>query len=290
VEVEVVPHQQGTQRPASLRFQMMTQPILNYCKNDFVQPNRRGNNNLPDQAEELDESQLTFEDDFEDFFELYDNDNVVVVLPYDGDMDDRILEEMRPRFVIMYEPNPAFIRRVEVYRACHPNRHLKVYFLYYENSVEEQRYLSAVRKEKDAFTRLIREKGNMALVIQNDVAVEDPQEFFLRTINTRIAGGGRIAATAQPPRVIVDSREFRSSLPSLLHGRNLEVVPAMLTVGDYVLSPTMVVERKSVKDLIQSLNSGRLYNQCETMMQYYKTPLLLIEFDQNKSFNLEVYP
>jgi DNA excision repair protein ERCC-4 len=172
-----------------------------------------------------------------------------------------------------------------------------VFFLYYANSVEEQRYLSAVRKEKDSFTRLIREKGNMALVIQSDIAVEDPQEFFLRTVNTRIAGGGRVIATAEPPRVlhfssliqvIVDSREFRSSLPSLLHGRNLEVVPAMLTVGDYVLSPSMVVERKSVKDLIQSLSSGRLYNQCETMMQYYKTPLLLIEFDQNKSFNLEV--
>jgi hypothetical protein len=67
--------------------------------------------------------------------------------------------------------------------------------------VEEQRYLSVVRKEKDAFSRLIREKGNMALVIQSDIAVEDPQEFFLRTINTRIAGGGRIAATAEPPRV-----------------------------------------------------------------------------------------
>jgi DNA excision repair protein ERCC-4 len=89
----------------------------------------------------------------------------------------------------------------KVYRASHPSRHLKVYFLYYANSVEEQRYLSAVRKEKDAFTRLIREKGNMALVIQSDIAVEDPQEFFLRTINTRIAGGGRVAATAEPPRV-----------------------------------------------------------------------------------------
>lgn len=126
----------------------------------------------------------------------------MLVLPYDGDMDDRVLEEMRPRFIIMYEPNPSFIRRVEVYRASHPARTLKVYFLYYANSVEEQRYLSAVRKEKDAFTRLIREKGNMALVIQNDPAVEDPQEFFLRTINTRIAGGGRVAATAEPPRVI----------------------------------------------------------------------------------------
>ena len=31
--------------------------------------------------------------------------------------------------------------------------------MYYGGSVEEQRYLSAVRKEKDAFTRLIKEKG-----------------------------------------------------------------------------------------------------------------------------------
>jgi DNA excision repair protein ERCC-4 len=155
----------------------------------------------PAEIEDVDESQLTIEENADDYFELYDNEDLVLVLPYDGDMDDRVLEEMRPRFVVMYEPNPSFIRRVEVYRTAHPNRYLKVFFLYYANSVEEQRYLSAVRKEKDAFTRLIREKGNMALVIHNDVAVEDPQEFFLRTINTRIAGGGRIAATAEPPRV-----------------------------------------------------------------------------------------
>jgi DNA excision repair protein ERCC-4 len=118
--------------------------------------------------------------------------------------------------------------------------------------------------------------------------VEDPQERFLRTVNTRIAGGGRLTATAEPPRVVVDVREFRSSLPSLLHGRNIVVVPCMLTVGDYVLSPSICVERKSVKDLISSFKDGRLYNQAETMGLHYKNPMLLIEFDQNKSFTLEV--
>ena len=68
----------------------------------------------PAEVEEVDESQITFEDDADDYFELYDNENIVVVLPYNGDMDDRVLEEMKPRFVIMYEPNPAFTRRVEV--------------------------------------------------------------------------------------------------------------------------------------------------------------------------------
>lgn len=36
--------------------------------------------------------------------------------------------------------------------------------------------------------------------------VDDPQEAFLRTVNTRIAGGGRLTATAAPPRVSAASR------------------------------------------------------------------------------------
>lgn len=118
---------------------------------------------------------------------------------------------------------------------------------------------------------------------------DDPQEQFLRTVNTRIAGGGRLAATAEPPRVVVDVREFRSSLPSLLHGSSMVVVPCMLTVGDYVLTPQICVERKSIADLISSFKNGRLFNQVETMLQYYKYPMLLIEFDQNKSFTLDPF-
>ncbi|KAL9119638.1 MAG: hypothetical protein Q9187_003810 [Circinaria calcarea] len=228
-------------------------------------------------------------DDMEDFFELYEMSDLVVVHPYDGDMDEHVLEEVRPRYVIMYEPDAAFIRRVEVYRSSH-DRNVRVYFMYYGGSVEEQRYLSAVRREKDAFTRLIREKGNMAVTLTLDGnAPDDPQEQFLRTVNTRIAGGGRLAATAEPPRVVVDVREFRSSLPSLLHGRSMIVVPCMLTVGDYVLSPTICVERKSVRDLISSFKNGRLFNQAETMLQHYKHPMLLIEFEQNKSFTLDPF-
>jgi DNA excision repair protein ERCC-4 len=98
-------------------------------------------------------------DDLEDHYELYDMEDLTVVHPYDGDMDEYLLEEIKPRYVIMYEPDAAFIRRVEVYRSSHNDRNVRVYFIYYGGSVEEQRYLSAVRKEKDAFTRLIKEKG-----------------------------------------------------------------------------------------------------------------------------------
>ncbi|CCG81858.1 putative DNA repair protein RAD1 [Taphrina deformans PYCC 5710] len=229
-------------------------------------------------------------DGLEDYFGLLDLNDLIIVMPYEGDADDHLLEDFRPRHVIMYELDPAFIRRIEIYRAKYRSINLRVYFMFYGGSVEEQRYLSVVRKEKDAFTRLIREKGNMALVLSHDGrGIEDPQEQFLRTLNTRIAGGGRIKATAEPPRIIVDVREFRSSLPSLLHGRNQQIIPCQLTVGDYILSPTMCVERKSIKDLIGSFQNGRLFNQCEQMVQFYRTPIVLIEFDQNKSFNLEPF-
>lgn len=101
-------------------------------------------------------------DDFEEmdgFYELYDMDDLVMIHPFDGDMDEHILEEVRPRYIIMYEPDPAFIRRVEVYRSSHIGRNVRVYFMYYGGSVEEQRYLSAVRREKDSFTKLIKEKS-----------------------------------------------------------------------------------------------------------------------------------
>lgn len=121
--------------------------------------------------------------DFNNYFGIVSNEDLVIIRPYADDEDDRILEEIRPKYVVMYDPNPAFVRRLEVslfaglggvggkeltpraivdeqtYRAAHANLAIRVYFLTYKDSVEEQRYLSSIRKEKDAFEKLIREKG-----------------------------------------------------------------------------------------------------------------------------------
>uniref|UniRef100_A0A3P8RLI7 DNA repair endonuclease XPF n=1 Tax=Amphiprion percula TaxID=161767 RepID=A0A3P8RLI7_AMPPE len=92
--------------------------------------------------------------------------------------------------------------------------------------------------------------------------------------------------SVEPSRVIVDMREFRSELPSLLHRRGLDIDPVTLEVGDYILTPDTCVERKSVSDLIGSLQSGRLYTQCLSMTRYYRKAVLLIEFDPAKPFSL----
>ncbi|CAL8083523.1 unnamed protein product [Orchesella dallaii] len=78
-------------------------------------------------------------------------------------------------------------------------------------------------------------------------------------------------------------REFRSELPSLIHKRGIDLEPLTLDVGDYILTPELCVERKSISDLIGSLNSGRLYKQAEAMTRHYKKPVLLIEQEQTQS-------
>lgn len=45
---------------------------------------------------------------------------------------------------------------------------------------------------------------------------------------------------ARRPQVVVDTREFRAALPSVLHQRGIELLPVTLEVGDYVLSPVKI--------------------------------------------------
>ncbi|RUS69234.1 hypothetical protein EGW08_023005, partial [Elysia chlorotica] len=71
----------------------------------------------------------------------------------------RVLDEIQPKYVILYDADMSLVRQLEVYRATRPGKPLRVYFMMYKGSVEEQRYLTILRKEKEAFEYLIREKA-----------------------------------------------------------------------------------------------------------------------------------
>lgn len=98
-------------------------------------------------------------DDILPTFEEIPNNSLITIQCYENDLNEQILQDTQPRFIIMFDPNPAFVRQIEVYRAAHPTIQIRVYFMLYENSVEEQNYLSLIRKEKESFERLIHEKS-----------------------------------------------------------------------------------------------------------------------------------
>lgn len=204
----------------------------------------------------------------------------------------RLLAAVEPKYVVLYDVNVATVREIEMYQATAATETLKVFFLMYEDSVDEQRYLTSLRREKDAFEFLIREKSIMVVPEEQDGKGDFHPDLVenlssaSETASSRRAGGA-VSKTPAPRKVIVDLREFRSELPSLIHRRGINVVPVTIEVGDYILTPDTCVERKSVNDLIGSLNSGRLYNQARAMCRYYRRPVLLVEFSQNQSFSLQ---
>lgn len=59
----------------------------------------------------------------------------------------------------MYDVDITIVRQLEVYQRYHSTLALTVYFLIYGGTVEEQAYLTSLRKEKEAFDSLIEEKG-----------------------------------------------------------------------------------------------------------------------------------
>uniref|UniRef100_A0A182W0P9 DNA repair endonuclease XPF n=1 Tax=Anopheles minimus TaxID=112268 RepID=A0A182W0P9_9DIPT len=209
---------------------------------------------------------------------------------------DRTLEQIRPRYIVMYHTNVTAIRQIEVYEARQQRRQMarvRVFAIIYSKTVEEQSYLTSLRREKQAFELLIETKRTMVVPEYQDGKSEDTIMMLQKKqeISSRQAGGQEVKDPAEivTPRVIVDMREFRSDLPCLIHRRGIDVVPLTITIGDYIITPEICVERKSISDLIGSLNSGRLYNQCVQMTRYYAKPILLIEFDQNKPFHFQRY-
>lgn len=68
----------------------------------------------------------------------------------------RVLHEVEPSFVVLYDAELSFVRQLEIYKVSRPGKPLRVYFLIYGGSTEEQKYLTALSKEKKAFEHLIR--------------------------------------------------------------------------------------------------------------------------------------
>jgi len=78
-------------------------------------------------------------------------------------------------------------------------------------------------------------------------------------------------------RIIVDERERKSGIPDLLKAVGLNIEMKTLPVGDYIVAPETVVERKSIRDFMSSVFDGRLFDQCSRLKENFEHPIVLIE-------------
>ena len=78
-------------------------------------------------------------------------------------------------------------------------------------------------------------------------------------------------------RIVVDDREQKSGIPNLLKSVGLNVEMKTLPVGDYIVAPETIIERKSIRDLLASVFDGRLFDQCSRLKENFEHPIILME-------------
>ncbi|MFT4312565.1 MAG: DEAD/DEAH box helicase [Candidatus Woesearchaeota archaeon] len=157
--------------------------------------------------------------------------------------------------VIFYEPIPSAIRTIQ--RRGRTGRHAKgeVIVLCAKNTRDVASRFIAQRKEKNMYA------------ILDDFKVKKPsQEVTLDSFDQE-----------QPEfRLLVDSREKQSGVLRDLHGK-VQLDFAQLQIGDYQVSPEVVIEYKKVDDFVGSLLDGRMLEQVKQLKSHVRRPLIIVE-------------
>ena len=78
-------------------------------------------------------------------------------------------------------------------------------------------------------------------------------------------------------RIVIDDREKKSGIPDLLKAVGVNIEIKTLPIGDYIVAPETVVERKSIQDLMSSIFDGRLFDQCSRLKEHFQHPIILME-------------
>ncbi len=87
-------------------------------------------------------------------------------------------------------------------------------------------------------------------------------------------------------KIIIDSREKNSLVPSELSKLSIPIEFQHLKVGDYLVSD-IAIERKTLSDLKSSIISKRIFSQMQELKQYPKY-LLIIEGKDKEKYDNEM--
>ena len=167
--------------------------------------------------------------------------------------------------VVFYEAIPSEIRAIQRKGRTGRKREGKIVVLVTKGTRDEAYYHISLRKERMTFER-IRE-------LRNVLRGKKIKDLNLKPVKT-------LSDFPVKRYVIhVDSRELKSEVAKRLFERGAILKVNNLTIGDYVLSDRVVVERKTVDDFVESIidKNRNVFNQLINLRKNYQKPILIIE-------------
>jgi Fanconi anemia group M protein len=174
--------------------------------------------------------------------------------------------------VVFYEPIPSEIRSIQ--RRGRTGRKMagNVIILITKGTSDEGYYWASKRKEKRMRSELELLRSKIKKEIENK---SEYGERWKETLNQKTLSD--YEKKDKDIKIIVDHREYRSTVVRNLTIKGASIEPKQLNVGDYVLSSRIGVERKEVGDYLDSLINGSLFKQVGQLRDAFSRPVLVLE-------------
>jgi ERCC4-related helicase len=173
--------------------------------------------------------------------------------------------------IVFYEPVPSAIRTVQRRGRTGRLENGKVRILVAKGTRDEAFRWTAFHKENRMHRVLQGLKSKLSL--------KQPKEITLDQF-----------AKKKTLKIYADSREKSSGALKYLVDKDVEVSMKTLDVGDFILSGRVGVERKEVRDFVDSLIDKRLLQQVQALKKSYERPLLIIEGSEDIFSVRKVHP
>ncbi len=77
-------------------------------------------------------------------------------------------------------------------------------------------------------------------------------------------------------KIIVDHRELKGRVVEELFKAGVQLDIRNLPVADYVLSDRLAIEFKTINDLESSIIDGRIFKQCEELIDNFQKPIIIV--------------
>ena len=163
--------------------------------------------------------------------------------------------------VIFYEAVPSEIRSIQRKGRTGRSRAGRVVVLVTKGTSDEVfRHVSQAKETM--MHKSMKVMGSMNSPLQKSVQVEQASidEF-----------------TVQGPRISIDDRETSSKVVEVLSGLGAAIRLERLAHGDYAIGDRVLIERKTVRDFVDTLINRDLLGQIKAMAETVQRPVLIIE-------------
>lgn len=159
--------------------------------------------------------------------------------------------------VIFYEPIPSAIRTIQ--RRGRTARHSKgeINILVTKGTRDEAFRWSAFHKENKMYSVLRNMKNKIKLEAPINKTLEDYKDPGVN--------------------LIIDSREKASGIVHIFKDKEVNIKLQNLICGDIIVSDRVGIERKAVKDFVDSIIDKRLLSQVKELKNNFERPLIIVE-------------